>query len=59
MRLNTRGNNFLENFGDKVQIRNRTNVVEIIIRKRKFFVEDEEYEGLLEYRVVEEEGLLV
>ena len=37
MRLNTRGNNFLENFGDKVQIRNRTKVVEIIIRKRRFF----------------------
>ena len=26
-----------ENFGDKVQIRNRTKVVEIIIRKRRFF----------------------
>ena len=37
VRLDTRGNNFLENFGDKVQIRNRTKVVEIIIRKRWFF----------------------
>ena len=26
-----------KNFGDKVQIRNRTKVVEIIIRKRRFF----------------------
>ena len=30
------GSNFLKNFGDKVQIRNRTKVVEIIIRKRRF-----------------------
>ena len=38
MRLDTRGNNFLENFKDKVQIRNKTKVVvEIIIRKRRFF----------------------
>ena len=43
MRLDTRGNNFLENFGDKVQIRNRTKVVEIIIREEKVFrVEDEQ-----------------
>ena len=35
--MDTRGNNFLENFGNKVQIRNWTKVVEIIIRKRRFF----------------------
>ena len=32
-----RGNNFLENSGDKVTIKNRAKVVEIIIRKRRFF----------------------
>ena len=34
MRLDTRGN-FRENFGYKVDIRNRTKVVEIIIRERR------------------------
>ena len=40
--LDTRGNNFLKN-GDEVQVRNRTKVAEIIIRKRRFFaVEDDD-----------------
>ena len=35
--MDTRGNNFLENFEEKVQIRNRTKVVEIVIRNRRYF----------------------
>ena len=47
MRLDTRGNNIFQNFGDVVQIRNKSKVVEIVIRKShlnedgKFFSDKE------------------